>query len=173
MEAAFPCHQSFEPCTENCPHPRGSPARSSHQTMQLQELQRLRTVQETQLGRPGPHRSPTLWNTFSVQGVVREPWGSVIIFICKQTSQVMSTWPRGCEGASTLALNFSHDWKANGCQDGTNPNGLPLPHHVGWVPHRGHKDREWGLDSVSPSPPATKTSPTLHHLKPSSVVPPD
>lgn len=34
------CHQRFGPCTENCPHPQGNLVRSSHQTMQLQELQR-------------------------------------------------------------------------------------------------------------------------------------
>lgn len=30
-------------------------------------------------------------------------------------TQVMSTWPQGCEDVSTLALNFSHGWKGNGC----------------------------------------------------------
>lgn len=94
MEAAFPCHQSFGPCTENCLHPQGSPSTSSLQTTQLQELQRLRTARETHLGRRGPHRSPT----FSVQGVVRDPWGFATIFICKQMSL-----PDGISGDVHLA----------------------------------------------------------------------
>lgn len=72
------------------------------------ELQSLWTVQETHVGRPGPHRFHTLGSTFSVQGVVRDSWGLPLFLYANEhpflvASQVTPTWPQGWEDASTFS----------------------------------------------------------------------
>lgn len=115
-EAAFPCHQSLGPCTETWSHPHSSQASSFHQMMQLEEQQGLWTAWETWTGRPGPHRTPSLCHTPFLGKEQREsPVGLLVFMFADKHPFPMSTWPQGCEDVSTLALNFSHGWKGNGC----------------------------------------------------------